>query len=352
MTIEGEILANAGQAEPTDSGDTGDVSDVQAEVDAALEKDPNRILAKKVQADLDEAGVGGDAAAPPAEPQQDEEFKAEKARIQQALSKRNQTFKEREAAKQEAETIKAEAYRMKQEAEQFQAKLQYQYKQMAEFARDLKHNPAEAIRKAGLDPEEFILGLAREGTPEGALQKQLREQNEKIQEFERWKREQGESYQRQQQQEQERQAAAFRQKVENDFHSMATSDKYANVKKAVETGLLSRQSLVLEGDSIADKYREATGQEASLDDILEYIDGQVSSAISKLSGASQVKAPQTPGRPAQASAARPQGRTLSADNASERRTLQRDLSDGSSEERREAAKSAVKAVLEKARKQE
>lgn len=355
MSLEAEITANAGVQDTAQ--DAQGESGVDADIQAALEKDPQRILAKKVQADLDEAGVGGSASKPPEEAAaKQEEFDAEKQRIAQALAKRTATFKEREASRQEAETIKAEALRMKQEADRYAAQIRQQAAQTAQFQKLLKENPAQAMRMAGLDPEEFIMNLAREGTPEGQLEKRLREQNEKIAEFERWKQEQATAAERARLEYQQRQQMQRRNQVETQFLEAATSEKYSAVSKALEVGLVSRKSLIAEGDEIADKYREATGMEASREDILEYIDSQVAQAISKLSGTSQVKVPQTPGtaKPQAQTAGKPAkvGKTLSADDASERRTLERDLTDADSEERRVAARAAVRAVLDKARKEE
>lgn len=361
MSLDAEIAANAAsQGAPEESQG---VPDVSAEVEAALEKDPQRKLARQVQKDLEEAGLTDATGnkpdeAPTEAPQTDEEFKAEKARIAQALAKRSQTFKEREAARLEADTIRAEAQRMKQEAEQFAAQVRAEAARAAQFQRMLKENPAQAMRMAGLDPEEFIYSLAKEGTPEGQLERQLREQKEELSEFKRWKQELAEREARAKQDYEQRMRQQYRSQIENEFIGLASqADKFSNVSKALESGLISKRSLISEGDEIADRYREATGQEASAHDILEYIDSQVAQAISKLGGTSQVKVPQTPGtKPAPgANGQKPTpkvGKTLSADDASERRALERDLTDADSDERREAARQAVRAVLNKAAKKE
>lgn len=351
MSDELEVGSNEPVAQP-------DPSAIEAEVQEALDKDPQRQLAKKVAADLADAGVDsadGSVDKPDkqnGEQEPAEDYQAEKLRIAQALAKRNQTFKEREAARQEAEAIKSEALRMKQEAEAFHHQVQRQASEIARFGKMLREDPAQAIRLAGLDPEDFIMSLANQGSPESKLERQLREQNEKLAEFEKWKKEQAEEAEKSRQTALQRQMQEMRKSVESEFVSKASSDRFANVSNALKHGITSHRALIMEGDSIADQYREATGQEASIDDILEYIDSRYKEAIGKLSGGSQVKPPPVVAQPAKAQPAKPKVSSISAEDASERRTLERDLTDADSEERRAAALTAVRAVLAKAKKEE
>lgn len=325
-------------------------SDVQSDVQAALEKDPNVQLAKRVEENLREANVDDPTKAPVGtSPVEDKEYQEAKSRVANALKERNKVFKERESVRQEAEAIKSEAMKAKA---QLDAQMSEFRNTMAGFQRwqaDMRTNPVKALRAIGIDPEEFIMGIAQEGTPESRVQTKLREQEEKLREFDEWKRSQAEERSRREREMQETQAKDFRNKVESDFIGLATSDKYSNVKKMLEMGLISRKSLMQEGDEIADQYRESTkGEEASLDDILTYIDTNFASAIGKLSGTNQVKRSTDDGTPSQGAS----GKTLSQEDAGERRALSRDLRSADSDERREAAKNAVKAVLSKTKKSE
>lgn len=329
---------------------------VQSEIQQALDKDPQRQLAKRVEADLAAAGVADAADGAVKDPDtndgqqaSDENFQQEKKRIADALAKRNSTFKEREAARQEAETIKSEALRMKQEAEQFHQQVQRQASEIARFGKMLRENPAEAIRLAGLDPEDFILNVAKGGTQESKLERQLREQAEELAEFKRWKQELADREEQSKKSQQQQYFDYVKKQVEAEFTSKLP--KFSSVSKAVDIGLANHKSLIARGDEIADQYREATGHEASIDDILEYIDGEYKAAIGKLSGGAQVKPPIV-AQPAKAQPAKPKVGSISADDASERRTLQRDYTDADSEERRTAALAAVRAVLSKAKKEE
>lgn len=319
-------------------------TEVKSEVDAALEKDPQRQLAKRIEENLKDAGVEEPKAEGEQKPEDDKEFLEAKTRVANALKERNKVFKERESARAEAEAIKHEAQKAKAELD---AQMQNFRQQMQGFQRwqaDLRQDPARALKAIGIDPEEFILGIAQAGTPESRLAQQLKAQEEKLNEFEKWKLAQAEELQKKQQEQQRAQAQEFRSKVETDFMSMASSDKYTNVKRALEIGLISKKALINDADDLADQYREATkGEEASLEELLEYIDTQFASAIGKLSGTSQVKRSTEEGKPSQGAS----GKTLSQDDAGERRALSRDLRSADSDERREAAKKAVGAVLKK-----
>lgn len=330
-------------APQTTSPETSVAEEASREVREALEKDPQVQLAKKVAEDLE--GVELDK---PAETSTEtNEYEEAKNRIAKTLGERNKVFKERQAAKQEAEAIRAEAIRIKSEAEAFAHTVRTQYDAISRWQQALRHDPASALRMAGLNPEEFILDLAREGTPEGAAAKQQRELNQKLKQIEDWKKEQEEAREKQRQEAYEAERNAFRAKVESDFVSKANS--YSNVSKALEYGLIPKSALIAEGDRIADMYREATGDEASLEDLLEYLDNQISAAIGKFTGPAKPTVPDTRAKTSQKTGQSPAGRSLSLDDAGERRALSRETVTADEDERREAARQAVRAVMERSK---
>lgn len=325
--------------------------DIQKTVDKALENDPQRKLANQVAQDLAEAGVGDPAEGiKPAEQVQDAEYLETKNRINKALKDRSKAFKERETFRAEAEGIRQEAMRMRAEAEAYSHQVRSQVQQLQQWNQLLRSNPAQALRQAGLDPEAFIMDLAKDGTPEGAMQRRLMEQDAKLREFEHWKQMQAQQVEQQRRAAEEHYQRQFRSGVETNFIKLASNDQYKNLKTALDHGILSKSALVLEGDTIADRYREATGQEATLEEIAEYLDSQVGSAIQKLSGKQAL--PGSSGKPARAQQAptKPLGQSLSQSEASERRALSKDSTNADSEERRANAIEAVKAVLAKSKK--
>jgi hypothetical protein len=214
----------------------------------------------------------------------------------------------------------------------------------------LKTDPAAAIRENGWDPEEFIVSLAKEGTEEGKVARLLREQQAQLQEMNKWREEQARQREQYMRQMQEQQAVQARQSVEQQFlgHAMDAEKRphLADFYKGREGALIA------EGDIIAAQYREATGKEASLEDIAEYIEESLAerarawyekSARSAKTSQPRQSAVDT-GKPAKS-----RGRTLTADTSSERRSLGKGLADLDGDERLQAAREAVKVALANSR---
>lgn len=317
-------------------------ADLTAEVEADLksleENDPQLRMAKAVEQDLSELTEEEGGTAKP-KPDEKQEYEQERSKLAQALKKRNEVHQEREKARQEADQIKSEALRMRAEVEQAARQLQ----QQAQWLKNLQNDPIRALEAAGINPEEFIFNLAKEGTPEGAQAKELRELRAKQAQFEKWQKDQEEQRQEALRQHQIQQQQHFRNQVETQFIQQAEARE--NVKLALESGLLSKRMLIEEGDRVADKYRQLTGQEASLEDIIEYIDEQAGKAYTRIRGGPQVKAPVTP-----VPSKQPVRKTLSQDDGSERRALTPTYDPEEAEEDRKArAAKAVAIVMQKAR---
>lgn len=252
------------------------------------------------------------------------------------------------------------------EFQQQQQQLQQQWAQIqAENARiqrekerllALKKDPARAVREAGWDPEEFILDLARDGTPEGQQARLLRELKEQQAQMLQWKEEQAQAQRQAQEQYQMQRMVQARQNIEKTFTDGAMNgEKYPHLA-AFYKG--REHALIAEGDLVAAQYREASGgNECSLEQIADYIEEQLAeranawyeskSASKKLAnGAQEVAAPEGKGKPAQGGS---RGKALTGSVASERRALGRDLSDLDGEERLLAAREAVKVAMSSSR---
>jgi hypothetical protein len=211
----------------------------------------------------------------------------------------------------------------------------------------LRKDPIKAIKENGWEAEDFILGIAQEGTPEGQARRQQREMQEQLAEIREWKAQQAEAARKQEEVFQEQKNRAYRQKVEQTFLATAfNEEKHPHVASFYKG---HEQGLIAEADVIAEQYRHLTGKEASFDDIAEYLEERaqkwyksMSSGSSASSSGQQVLAPVTKGRPTQGSVT---GRTLSPEGSSERRTLGATLKDLDGDERLAAAREAVAAAM-------
>lgn len=354
MSIEEQIAANAAEQASTPENDAAEQA--AKEVEEALGRDPHYQANKKALEDVEavlgkEPSKSGNAKAN--EEAQDTEteqpgLENPKSRIAAVLKDRSARVQEQRAGK-ELEAQRQEATRMLAEAKAAADAVKQQTAQLQQWQQLLYQDPARALRMAGLDPEEFVFSLTKEGTEEQKLTRKLQEQDKKLQEFEDWKRQQAEEKERIAREWQEKQYYAHKGQIENSFMAMATSEKYPNVKKAIEAGLISRKALIAEGDAIADNYRDATeGAEAGIEDILDYIDGTVKDAISKLGiGGQPVRQPTNGTKPPRAQPAAEIRETLTQEDAGERRALSPDKLSEDAEERKAQARRAVKAVLER-----
>lgn len=271
-----------------------------------------------------------------------EEGDEEEAKLSRILKNREKLAKAKAAQNVELQKQQAQ---MQQAYRQLQAEKQAVEAERAKLAR-LKSDPAAAIRDAGWDPEEFILSLAKEGTEEGKVARLLREQQEQLKQMNQWREEQLRQREEYARRTQQQQAVQHRQSVEQQFLGHALNEEARPHTAAFYKG--REGTLVAEGDLVAAQYRELTGQEASLEDIAEYIEEQLAqratawyekSAGGKRPQPQQAAAPK-PGKPAKTS-----GKTLTSGGSSERRALGKSLADLDGEERLQAAREAVKLAI-------
>lgn len=313
------------------------------ETKEALEKDPlvprgqdGKFLSKAKPEDDSEPEV-------PAKPTPKPKTEADEdtSALKSALAQRKEMAKAKAEAQQELNKAREEARQMYQQLQQERTQLQ-QERQRLEI---LKTDPVRAIRENGWNPEDFILDIANDGTPEGQLRRQQRELQQQLKELNNWKQQQAEERQRQAQEYEVRQRQAYRQQVEREFLKTALDEsKHPHLYDMYQG---SERSLLAEGDMIAEEYRKATGEEATFQDIAEYLEERAAKWYKKVSGRHASVVPS--GQQVVPVASPPPGvsgkRTLSPASSGERRTLGNTLKDLDGDERLEAAREAVRAAL-------
>ncbi len=280
------------------------------------------------------------------ESEEESELDVTKASVKELLKAREKIAAAKKEVKDEISKERQSFLREQQEFQRQQQEFQNaqrQLRQQYEALQSLKKDPARAIRELGSNPEEFIMDLAQEGTPEGIHKREMRELREQIASMTKWKEEQAQqaaNYRKQQQHQQmlDGRASAVKEFVEKAMEE----DKYPHVAEAFRG---KERVLVAWGDLAAEEYRQLSkGREGSLEDILDYIEDQLAetgnSWYSKRSKKdAQVKLPDT-----KDSKEKPKskGKTLSPDGSGERRTLAaKNLNDLDGDERLEAARQAV-----------
>lgn len=284
----------------------GDEDDQDSESDSEPDNSLKKLLKHREQ-----------AAAPKKEVQ--DRYAKERAEIEAQTRKIQETWQQ----------LQAEQARIKKEAERFER---------------LRKDPAAAIREVGWEPEQFIVDLARDGTPEGAMARQQRELQMQLQEMKQWKEEQLRAQQEHAQRQQWEQQVSYRQHIEKTFLEDATHEERRPHTAALYKG--REHALLAYADKIAAEYRELSGgKEASLKEVADFIEEELAERLNgwyvKKSG-TKVAATDT-AKPGKGS----KGKSLTPEASSERRSLGRKgLKDLDEEERIAAARASVAAALE------
>lgn len=268
--------------------------------------------------------------------------------LRKALTERRELAKFKKEAseslekeRQEVRRVYADTQRQRQEVEAEKARIA-QYRS--------RKDPALLAREAGYaNPEDYILELAQEGTPEGQARRANRELLDRLDRAEQWQKQELAQREQTRRQQEEHQQNAYRGQVERDFLSEASKhDSLVGLYKGYEV------ELITQADTVAQQYRKATGQEATFAEIAEYIAERTEkwykNRVSK-NGARQVPSGSgtqdgssvSAGSPTQGSATGKK-RPISA-TGSERRSLGTSLADLDGDERREMAMSAVRAAI-------
>lgn len=246
------------------------------------------------------------------------------------------------ALDQERQKLAEETRKIQETWAQLQAEQARIQKERERFER-LRKDPAGAIRDIGWNPEDFIVDLARDGTPEGQAARQQRELQQQIQEIKAWKEEQAKAAHRAQEEAQWHQQVQYRHHIEKTFLDDAMHEE--NRPHTAEFYKGRERALLTYADMIAAEYRElSNGREASLKEVADFIEEELAERANawyvKKSGTKKDTVPAaTPGKGSK-------GKSLSPEAASERRTLGRKaLKDLDEEERLLAAREAVGAAI-------
>ncbi len=288
------------------------------------------------------------AGKPVAKPKEAEDAdEADRSELRRTLDARKEQAKFKAEAAAEVEKLRNEARSFYQQLQQERAELQRE-KSRLEM---LKKDPLKAIRENGWDPEEFILDIASDGTPEGKARRQQREYEAKIAELEGWRKEQQEASVRQQEEAEKYQKAQFRNNVEQEFLRTAGSRKEDGNHRNPHLVAMYKDdpaSLVSQADHVAERYRAATGRDATFGEIAEYLEERAAKWYKSISNGSapQDGAPVTKGKPTPGSATGK--RSLSPSGSSERRSLGTALKDLDGDERLAAARDAVRVAIHEA----
>jgi hypothetical protein len=271
---------------------------------ASPRSDDRADLLKALEDSVADIAESGEAKAKP-EPKPAPEPELESAPEAEAETKAPPTTKrlakilaEREqvrSAKLEAERMRAEAERARQEALQ----LQEQAKLERQRWEALKKDPINAFREIGLEPDEFVDRVIKEGTPEWkaltAQERQFEALKKELDDLKNFKAQQEQERKRWEQQAMEqRQQQAYSQ-----FLTVASEEKCPTLR-----ALYTDKEILRWGDEIADQYRAKTGQVAPFEEIAQYMEDISSERLQKVSA-----------KPKAASKAR----TLTGRDTSERR---------------------------------
>lgn len=263
------------------------------------------------------------------------------------LKRKKLQLKEGEAFRRAQERERAAEEKIK-EAERVKAQAEQETRALREA---FKTNPVETFKKLNLASEEVLLALAEDGTPDKRQKTYLQSIEDKVAQFQKQleaMEEQRQSYLKQQE------AVKLRQQ-QDDIHArfvkMSEGEAYANVRDVWETDievLRAAYGVIEEYNQAWEKeqnereasglYREKSPEPLQEEEILLVLEERAKKKLDKLrskySGAKTFdKKP----------------RTLNGVAGSERRSIQRDLSELSDEERRAALVAAAEeAMLQKA----
>ncbi len=276
----------------------------------------------------------------------EEDFDPASASVKQLLKHREKVATLKRDAKDEIskeraafEAEKRQVAQAWQQTQRDRAELQRQH----EAFQSLRKDPARAVREIGYDPEQFIMDLATEGTPEGVARRRQQEIDAQLAEIRQWKADQVKAQEQQVYQHHIRQAEQARHNAVRDFTGLGLNEeKYPHVA-AMYKG--KERALVALGDITAEEYRSLSGKEGSFEEILDYLEDELATSMngwyskkvgSQKAGSSTQKAPP----------AKSKGKSLSPDGSGERRALApKDLGNLDDDERLEAAKQAVRIAM-------
>lgn len=269
------------------------------------------------------------------EPKAEEEEVISNSKVAKLLREREERNEERQQIRQEREAIAREKAAF--EAERAQVAKD------REWLANLRKNPKLAVREAHKEygeqwsPQDFIMALAQDSTTEGQLQREQMSTKEELANIKKMIADytERETQYREQinQQHQSQQAQA----TEKRFVSTAMNEeKFPHLVDQYEG---HEDFLIATAHKVGQDYHARTGEWATDEEIAEYLDGLRKERISKRTSSQSVGSALGKAPPVRAQGSR----TISTAGASEKRVVtQSPDGEMTEEERREAAKAAVK----------
>lgn len=266
------------------------------------------------------------------EPGEDSTIKSRLSRLVKEREKGNRIRRDAEAS---ANKVREEANQLKSQYEQQLAQL----RKDAEYLQQLRDNPMDALRAAGKDPEEFFTDIATANTPEGQMRKTVFQLQREL-EAERSLRQNREQQEKLQREQWERQQVENQKKgiIDGYLKEARDAEKYPTISKVFG---FSERILVEAGHEAANLFREATGKQATYDQVCEFLEEQASLSLSADSKAKSANGKSGLG-----------GKTLPKSQpgqTGERRSFKAEPTEKDSwEERERKAKLAIRSVLKDA----
>lgn len=281
----------------------------------------------------------------------DEELDIEKSSVKQLLKNREKVANLKRQVADEGQQLQQQLQAQQQEFQRQQWELR---KQQEDFQRqqqewlNLRNDPARAVQAAGLDPKEFIYQLAQDGTPEGQQARLNRELKERLDRMDQERRQYEQQMRYYAEQQRMQQIAQMRSQVENEFFTHANdSTKYPFASKFNQGPL--KRILSAWGDITAQEFRNLTGREADFPDMLDYINDSLAEMFEAWYQERVKSAKPVPLQEEKDSddevKERSAGKSLSPNASSDRRSVKNKDEDLDEEERKAAARRAVKAAL-------
>ena len=318
------IENDAGATSSSDAGDGGDETHapngaIIEDAEAAPELSAGDLHAELRKASRDaidvERGKAPKVAEKPVAEGKPVDEEPDAKGIARILKQREKVNGERE----EARKLRDEAAADRAEAKREREALAKDREETAAFLKKLRENPAEAIKSAGWDPDDLVLGLSKGDTPETRAQRKTMTLEEELKSLkarleERESREKADADKRQREHEErlaEQGKAGF-------LKTALDAEKYPTIAKMYAK---RPHLLVAEAERVADAYYAATksasrdgkGSYATWHEIAEYLEADHSDATEQSSQATGL-------RGASQAERAPGMRTVTTQRGSERRS--------------------------------
>ena len=263
--------------------------------------------------------------------------------LRKVLDERKSIAKYKREANEQLEKDRSDVRRVHAQVQAQQRENEAERARFASYRKD----PLRLARESGYaNPEDYILEMAQEGTPEGQAKRANRDLLERLDRAEQWQKQELAQREQNARRQQEDQSRSHREQVERSFLEEASKhEALVSMYKGHEVGLIA------EADVIAEQYRRATGQEATFAELAEYIAERTEKWYKNRSSKNQASPEATAAQSAASSSGRPtQGsatgkKSLSPAGSAERRSLGNSFADLDGDERLAAAKTAVRAAI-------